>query len=292
MKQITIKAPAKINLFLNITGVRPDGYHDLQTVMQAVDLYDTVTVSLTSSPGIILSCGPGAPSDESNIAWRCAGALLDYINRPDTSLHITVEKQIPMQAGLGGGSADGAAVLAALNYLLESKLPLTELTGIGKTMGADIPFCLLGSAAFAEGIGEKLTVTDPVPPCSLAVVKPPFGISTKEAFSRFDRAEVSLNSPTADSLLQALQHRDLTAVGNSMFNLLECCCGDSRIETIKQALLSRGALGALMTGSGSAVFGIFENDAQAGNAIRSMDKNLGAFYLCHPVTHGPVIWRK
>ena len=266
METIALKAPAKVNYRLDVLGKRPDGYHDLRMIMQRIDLCDEITVSLVDRPGITVICGSDcAPDGEENIAWRAARAILTQ-SGIESGIDIRITKQIPVAAGLGGGSSDAATVLLGLNELLGAGFTVDELMDIGVTLGADVPFFVFGKTALAEGIGEKLTAVEAVPELWLAVINPNVPVSTAWVYKNLE-----LTNPKEQikiplfygnvSEVAAILHNDLEAVTIGRFPL---------IARIKQQLLAQGAVGALMSGSGSTVFGIFEEKTQAEIACREV----------------------
>lgn len=280
MKQITVEAPAKINLALDIEGVDQRGYHLMRMMMQAVSLCDTVLLE-QAEEGIQLFCSdPSLPCDQGNIAFRCAQLFFEHTGILG-GVKISIQKEIPQQAGLGGGSADGAAVLEGLNWLYDTGLSLEELCSIGVKVGADIPFCLLGGTARAEGIGEKLTPVASLPDCCIVIAKPKEGISTKEAFAAFDRQGLA---PVLDleEMERHLENQDLKGVCSGLYNVLERVCPLESVAQIEQMMLASGALGARMTGSGSAVFGIFEDFSLALACQKKLGLRFGESFLCRP----------
>ena len=249
------KAYAKINLSLDIVGVRNDGYHLIKTVMQSISLHDIVGVEKIGS-GISITCDdPTVPCDERNIVHKCARRFFERVGE-SFGIHIDIQKDIPSQAGLGGGSADGAAVLVLLNKLCEDRLTTEELCEIGATVGADIPFCIVGGCVLCEGIGEVLTPIDSKAELSLCIVKPDFGVSTVEAYRAFDNAEI-VSRPDTEKIIKALESGDKATLSRNLVNVLEM---DGRIEEIKNKLVESGAVSACMSGSGSAVFAILDGD--------------------------------
>jgi len=260
---------AKLNLSLDILGRRPDGYHDLRMVMHTVDLSDSLTLERTHEPGIQVRTGLSfLPTDEKNLAAAAALAFATATGQTVDGLRIAIDKHIPVCAGLAGGSSDAAAVLKALNA--EAGCPLTAeaLRQVGATVGSDVPYCLLGGTALAEGRGELLTPLTPLPPCTFVLCKPPFPISTPELFSRADSVRLHCHPDTA-GLLAALEAGDLAGVARRMYNVFEDVLEDRRrgeIEAIKGTLLDCGALGAVMSGSGPTVFGVFADTPQAQRA--------------------------
>lgn len=300
MKRITLDAPCKINLSLDIVGRLENGYHQMDMVMQTVSLYDTLTLSLLPSEQadeIRMTCTlENAPEqtlacDESNIAVRCARAFFResgaVLNGQSLSIHLT--KRIPMMAGLGGGSADGAAVLAGLNALLETGLSLERLEQIGLGCGADIPFCLRGGTQRAQGIGEEFTSLPPMPDAPIVIVKPRFGISTRDAFSRCDTMPYPHAHP--EQMIAALHSGKISAVADALQNVFESLCSAQEAEQLaqtRQLLLDAGALGALLSGSGSAVFGLFDCEQEARRCVSALTGHplLEGVFLCRPVQTG------
>ncbi len=278
---ITLRAPAKLNLALDVTGRRDDGYHTLRTVMQTVDWCDTVTVDFTDDTAIHLTCDGGIPADESNIAYRAA-ALFREKTGSTQGVSVTVKKHIPSQAGMAGGSADGAAVLKALNELSGAPLAQEELLALGAKLGADVPFCLLGGTALATGIGTELTPLPPLAPCWFVVVKPEGGVSTPEAYRLLDSAP-SLLHPDVDALCTAIKNNDLCGVipcmGNSFEEPLALPCTADIVARLKK----HGAAAALLTGSGSAVFGLFVEQSMALEASQQLQKHYPLTRVCQPI---------
>lgn len=282
--KIKLSAPAKINLTLDILGKRPDNYHNVKMIMQAVSLYDYVTLEQTSSGGITLECSDSAiPSDESNIAYKAANAFFERSGIQNGGLHIFIEKNIPSQAGLAGGSADGAAVLAGLNLIYNGALSDEELAKAGASVGADIPFCIIGGTALAEGTGTTLTRLEPMPECGIVIVKPPVGISTAAAYKAADSRSFIPES-SSDVMLPLIS--DIYGIAENLHNDFESVAQIGCNEEIKRAMLECGALGACMSGSGTAVFGIFDNEAAQSKCIEKLKSEYEAVYAVCPVNHG------
>ena len=254
-------APAKLNLILDVLGKRPDGYHELETVMQSVDLRDEVYITLTDRPGIKVDISrDDLPRDLHNLAGKAAQVFLSYVNLPDQGVEVYINKRIPDKAGLAGGSSDAAAVIRGLDALLDTGLCETELLDISGRVGSDVPFCLLGGTRLCRGCGEIMTELPELPDCSIVIVKPDFSVSTPELFAALDSKRV-LRRPDTGGFLKALNARELTGLGPYTVNVFEEVLPEDlgrRVQDIKDALLAAGALGASMTGTGSAVFGIFE----------------------------------
>ncbi len=288
--RITVDAAAKVNLSLAILGRLPNGYHELAMVMQSVSLYDTVTVeTLPKGGGRVLTCdAKGVPCDERNIAWRAADAFFAAAGLPPVPLAIRIQKRIPSEAGLGGGSADGAAVLAALQYLYREPLSADKLLEAGLSVGADIPFCLTGGTALAKGVGEKLTPLPPLPDCTLLLAKPKAGVSTAAAYAAYDRADGSI-SPDPAALIAALSEGDLSKIAAKMENVFEALVPLPDVAKLREMILSCGALGSRMSGSGSAVFGIFADHAAAAACKSECEKRGLWAAIARPVHKGVTI---
>ncbi len=263
MSSLTVPAYAKLNLTLDILGKRPDGYHELRMVMQTVSLCDDVTVTLCEGGRITCRVtGAELPCDERNLAVKAARAFCEEV-RLSGGIAIALTKRIPSEAGMAGGSADAAAVLRALRALTVSTLSDGELERIGARVGSDVPFCVRGGTQLAEGRGERLTVLRPAPKLYAAICKPDFPISTPALFQCSDSVELTERPDTA-AMLAAIKRGDAAAVCASVKNVFEQVLDGAqrkRIEEIKRALLSHGAECAAMTGSGSAVFGLFREEA-------------------------------
>mgnify|MGYP002561563165 FL=1 len=273
MKTLRIKAAAKLNLSLDILGIRPDGYHEMDMVMQTIDLFDDVELS---KAGTISVFSDGSPDGPENLVWKAAEAFFRAAKRSGGA-RIRLTKRIPAQAGMAGGSADAAAVLIGLNALYDACLSPEALRDAGLSVGADVPYCLIGGTARVRGIGE---IVEPMPPFLsgyLVVAKPAIGISTAEAFRRFDRAE-NLRHPDIAALLSVMEKGQLDALSLFMENVLEQSEQNETVETLRQELLKNGALAARMTGSGSAVFGLFsEKEAASRCAVALAGENRQIF---------------
>lgn len=263
MSAITLPAYAKLNLTLDILGARPDGYHEMRTVMQSISLHDDVRVALTEGTEITCAVsGADLPCDEKNLAVRAALAFFRETGLAPRGVSITLKKRIPSEAGMAGGSADAAAVLRALRALCAPELSDDALCAVGARVGSDVPFCIRGGTQLAEGRGEVLTPLSPAPALYAAVCKPDFPISTPALFARVDGVTLTRH-PDTDAALAALETCDAAALCESVRNVFEEVLPPeqkSRIDAIKRALLSHGAHCAAMTGSGSAVFGLFSDE--------------------------------
>ena len=264
VRSITVPAYAKLNLTLDILGKRDDGYHEMQMVMQTVSLHDDVTVTLTDGKGITCRVdGAALPCDERNLAVKAARAFCEAMDYGG-GIDIALIKRIPSEAGMAGGSADAAAVLRTLRELVSPTLTDERLEQISASVGSDVPFCIRGGTQLAEGRGEKLTVLKPAPRFFVAVCKPDFPISTPALFARVDGVALS-DRPDTDAMLSAIEYGNADALYENVSNVFEQALPEAqraRIEEIKRTLAENGALCAAMTGSGSAVFGLFrEEDA-------------------------------
>ena len=273
MKSLRIKAAAKLNFSLDILGIRPDGYHEMDMVMQTIDLFDDVELS---KAGTISVFSNGSPDGPENLAWKAAEAFFRAA-KCSGGARIRLTKRIPAQAGMAGGSADAAAVLIGLNALYDARLSPEALRDAGLSVGADVPYCLIGGTARVRGIGEIVEPMSPFLSGYLVVAKPATGISTAEAFRRFDRAE-NLRHPDIAALLSVMEKGQLDALSLFMENVLEQSEQNETVETLRQELLKNGALAALMTGSGSAVFGLFsEKEAASRCAVALAGENRQIF---------------
>ncbi len=287
MKSIKLDAPAKINLFLEIVGKLPSGYHALNSVMQSITLCDSLTLTQcdTSSnelqPDITITCSdPSIPADRENLALRAAHAFFEqtgFLCRQ--SLRIHIEKRIPVAAGLAGGSADAAAVLRGLNLLFSSSFTEERLCQIGKTLGADIPFCIHRKTAITQGIGEIFSLCMPLPDCFIVVaIRRGMHTSAGEAYALYD---ASPNAAIRNGTMpQALQSGDLSKIGAALYNVFSRFYPST--DDPCNLMIRHGAAGALMSGSGPAVFGLFAScDAAQQAQQQLLSQNYDAF-LCKP----------
>lgn len=288
----SVSARAKINLALNILGKREDGYHLLETVMQSVSLEDTITLSETEQPGeITLECAshfPGVPTGPENTAYRAAAEFFRKSGADNPGIHIRIKKRIPPAAGLGGGSADAAAVILGLDQLLQTDLDTDTLCRIGEAVGADVPFCIIGGTMLAEGIGSILTPLPPLQDCwillAIAGQKP----STAEMYARYD---ASPGRVAADirALTNAICEGDLPAAGPHLGNaFLDLWADEETLDIIRQ-MLESGALGASLSGSGPCVFGLFAQKQEAQACAAALRRSDEEVYLCRPEDTGCVL---
>ena len=282
---LEIKAYAKLNLFLDVTGKRPDGYHNILSVMQTVDLFDELRLCKTKSASCFsfVSDSKEVPNDESNIVVRAARLLIrEYKIKESFEIYLT--KRIPVGAGLAGGSADCAAALRGIDGLLNLNIPEDELQGIGKSLGADVPFCLIGGTCLAKGIGDRLTPLAPHPDCAIVLAYPDIHVSTKDIFGKLCLGEQKSNNIKFEKILSSLCNNELTGVALSLYNVfMDLTSRDFPIITkLIGKLEACGAAGASMTGTGSAVFGYFEQESDAALAIDALVGDART-YLVKPV---------
>ena len=281
---MNIKAHAKLNLTLDILRKREDGFHDLQMVMQSVSLCDELTVVPTEGKGSMTTNLSYLPADGNNLAQMAAAAFREATGKGG-EVDIAIEKNIPVCAGMGGGSSDAAAVLRAMNELTGAGLSLTELAVIGERVGSDVPYCVLGGTALAEGRGEILTPLPSLPHCWVAVCKPAFLVSTPQLFGRVDVKKI-VRRPDTAGLLAALEEGDLMGVARRLYNVFEDVMEPRRkaeVDSIKTVLIDCGALGASMSGTGPTVFGLFEDQTLAAEACRRLSESYKNVYLTESV---------
>ena len=272
--RVKVTAPAKINLGLCIQKKRDDGYHEIKTLFQAVNLYDTLEMSPGSKGIELLVEGEAIPTDKKNIVWKAAQLFLSRLDSP-AGVQILLKKRIPVAAGLGGGSSDAAATLKGLNRLFNLPLPQKNLLEMGKQLGADVPFFLFGNSAMGEGIGTRLTSTPALSKAWVVIANPGFPISTKWTYSNIS-IDLLLTKKTdhINMLRLFLGKNDLPKIGRHLHNDLEAVVirRYPAINELKKRLISGGALGAVMSGSGASVFGIFNDRLLAEQVFDSIRK--------------------
>jgi 4-diphosphocytidyl-2-C-methyl-D-erythritol kinase len=284
MKTVSLYAYAKLNLALEVVGKREDGYHDMDMLMQSVSLCDTIHLNMLES-GIRFTCNRSdLPCNSDNIAFAAAEKFFSFTGISG-GVEISLEKQIPSQAGMAGGSADAAAVLHGLNRLYATDLSVSELCRVGVTLGADVPFCLVGGTAHVTGMGEKVEPAPPLPECFFIIVKPETGISTGAAFQAVDRCQ-SLQKADVQPVLDAAAARDMKRLALAMCNTFEQVTELEEVFEIKKMLLESGACGSLMSGSGSAVFGLFAERETALAAVTRLRHLYKEVYFAEPVSYG------
>lgn len=258
MGELIIESYGKINLTLDILHKRKDGYHEINSVMQRIDLKDTLAFKEIDKGIIIESNNPQVPKDSTNLVYK-AWEKLKQISGIDRGIHVKIDKRIPVAAGLAGGSSNGAATLQAINQLWNLKLSDIELMKIGKDLGADIPFCIMGGTALAQGIGEKLIKLKPFTGKHILLCNPGIEISTAYAYSKVQLGEERLD---VDKLISCIEREDLHCVAKNLGNKMETLIIQEYpiIDKIKSTMIESGALGALMSGSGPTVFGIYDDE--------------------------------
>ena len=267
MDKMELKALGKINLGLDVLGKRPDGYHDVRMVMQTIYLYDQITITKRKEPGIGLSTNLFyLPVNENNLAYRAAKLLMDEFEIR-SGVDIFLEKHIPVAAGMAGGSSNAAAVLYGINRMFDLGLSMEELMKRGVSLGADVPYCIMRGTVLAEGIGEILTFLPPMPKCQIVVAKPPVSVSTKMVYEKIDSRRI-VEHPDIDGIIEGLKEGDVTKIASRMGNVLEQVTVEEYpvIDKIKKLMNEGGAKGAMMSGSGPTVFGIFTEKSLAKKA--------------------------
>ena len=277
------KAYAKVNITLDVVGKREDGYHLLKMIMQNIDIYDVITIEKIES-GIEITCNkPYVPTDERNLAYKAAKLFKDTFNIT-SGVSINIKKNIPVAAGLAGGSTDCAAVLKIMNKLFQVNADNEKLMELGVKLGADVPYCIDGGTALCEGIGEVLTTLKPFKNHIIVLVKPPFGVSTKEVYKNFDLGRVK-NHPETDKVIAYMNGDNLYEVAKNMKNLLENVTLKKHkiISSIKSEMESLGAIKAMMSGSGPTVFAFFDDMMKAQRCYDEMKKKYNDTFITRTV---------
>mgnify|MGYP000846264744 CR=1 FL=1 len=281
MEFVEVKARAKINLSIDVIKKREDGYHELKMVMQTVDLHDRIRLKAIKS-GIELVCNhPFVPSDSRNLAYKAAQLFLDRYN-VKSGVRIEIEKRIPVAAGLAGGSSDAAAVLKGMNELFSMGIENSRLMVDGKVLGADVPYCVKGGTALAEGIGDILTELNSLENVDVVIVKPGLNVSTAWVYKNFDFGKI-VDKPDMDLIVEAINNREIDVLARNMKNVLEAVTAEKYqiIHHIKERLVKLGALGSLMSGSGPSVFGIFEDRKTAEKAFNTINNGKWECFLTY-----------
>lgn len=260
MNSVKLKARAKINLGLDVIGKREDGYHEVRMIMQSLNLYDGVIIRKSDVPGIRLTTNRGyLPTNEDNLMYKAARILMDEYH-VESGVEIELEKFIPVAAGMAGGSSDAAATLVGMNRLFQLGASREKLMELGLRIGADVPFCIMRGTVLAEGIGEKLTKLPPMMSCPIVIAKPGINVSTRFVYQNLRIDEQTVH-PDIDGMIDAITEKDLKGVCSRLGNVLESVTVKEYpvIDTIKQEMISKGAMNSLMSGSGPTVFGIFKS---------------------------------
>lgn len=272
MEQIVLNAFAKINLGLDVLGRLPNGYHNVKMVMQTVGIFDELTLEKAKEEVTVTTDSAELPADKSNLIYKAA-VLMQETYGIKEGVRIHLKKNIPIAAGMAGGSTDAAATMLGMNRLFDLERPREELMRLSVSIGADVPYCILGGTALAEGIGEILTPLAPAPACHVLVAKPDISVATKYVYEHLDAAG-ELQHPDIDGMVAAIEKGSLPGILERLGNVLESVTVPAYpvIDTIKRRMLTLGAAGSLMSGSGPTVFGIFPNEAAAVHAQRQLEK--------------------
>lgn len=276
---------AKLNLTLDVLGKRPDGYHDLKSVMQTISLRDDIEIDVGTGKPWCLKCdNEDTPTDERNLAWKAAKVFCDALKKDPDGLEIRITKRIPCEAGLGGGSADAAAVLRALNRHYGELLSIGALAELGASVGSDVPFCVIGGTAMVEGRGDKLRKLPDMPDCVFVVCKPDFSASTPELYRKLDEKEIA-KRPDHRAMESALLAGDLGKVAENLCNVFDPVVTEEHLELnyIKSIFNSYGSVGQQMTGSGSAVFAIVTEFEFAAVICSMLKENYPKVFIAKPV---------
>lgn len=274
MEKVIRNAYAKINLGLDVLRRRPDGYHEVKMIMQTVDLCDTLTFQKNNQTDICMSCmGAKLPCDGKNLVYRAVELIRQKYEIP-CGVDVSLEKRIPIAAGMAGGSTDAAAAFWAMNELFDLQMTVKQMQEMGVKLGADIPYCIMGGTALSEGIGEKLTKLPKPPSCYLVIAKPDIYVSTKFVYENL-RLDDTIVHPDIDGMTEAIRNQSLEGITSRMGNVLETVTIKEYpvIEEMKELMKSDGAMNALMSGSGPTVFGIFEQEATAGAAAENIKRH-------------------
>ncbi len=276
---------AKVNLTLDVLGKRPDGYHDLKSIMQTISVRDDIEIDVGTGRPWTLKCDKEEiPADETNLAWKAAKVFCDVAKKDPDGLEIRITKRIPSQAGMGGGSADAAAVLRALNRHYGEPFSIAALAEIGAQVGSDVPFCTIGGTAMVEGRGERIRKLPDIPECFFVICKPDFSASTPELYRKLDETVIPMR-PDHDAMERAILAGDLEKIADQVFNVFDPVVTADHLELnyIKSICNSYGALAQQMTGSGSAVFAILPSFEYAAVVCNMLKENYPNIYVAKPV---------
>ena len=278
-------AYAKLNLTLDVLGKRPDGYHDIKSVMQGISLRDDIEIDVgTGKPWCLLCDKEGIPTDEANLAWKAAKVFFEAIGKDPDGLEIRIVKRIPSEAGLGGGSADAAAVLRALNRHYDAPFSLPALAELGSRIGSDVPFCVLCGTAIAEGRGDRLRPLPDMPDCIFVICKPDFSVSTPALYKVIDEKAIA-KRPDHKAMERAILAGDLGGIAENLCNVFDPIVTEEHLELnyIKSIFNSYGAVGYQMTGSGSAVFAIVDSFEFAAVICNMLRDNYPSVFIAKPI---------
>lgn len=288
MNCIELKSRAKINLSIDVLGKREDGYHLVEMIMQTIDLYDVIKIRELSSDDIIIkSNSKDIPLDDTNIVYKAINLLRDKFNI-NKGIEVFLQKNIPIAAGMAGGSSNAAAILVGLNKLWSLNLSELDLQELGLNLGADVPFCISGKTALAKGIGEELTFVKGLPKdISILICKPEIFVSTKDVYEGLDLNNIQIR-PNNEKLLEYLKEEDVSSLAKNMVNVLEGVTSNSYIEIkdIENTMMENGALGSMMSGSGPTVFGLYKNREDALSCKKKLLRKYKQVYIVNSSEKG------
>ena len=287
MDKVTVIAPAKINLSLDILGVDERGYHLLDMIMQTVSLFERVTVSKKKKDITLSSNARYIPTDSKNVAVKAAMLFFEYTGIQGGA-HIHIKKTVPIKAGMAGGSADAAGVIVGLDKIYETNLTRQQMCEIGAKAGSDVPFMIMGGTKRVQGVGEIIKPCPPMPRCHLVICMPDKGVSTPAAFANYDTLGEKTLVET-DKLVAAMEENDIYGVAKYMANDLEKAAASEYTQPIKEELIQQGAIGSVMTGSGAAVFGVFDDEDKAKAAVEYFRGRVRSVIIANPVGFGATI---
>ena len=287
MDKVTVIAPAKINLSLDILGVDERGYHLLDMIMQTVSLFERVTVSKKEKDITLSSNARYIPTDSKNVAVKAAMLFFEYTGIQG-GVHIHIKKTVPIKAGMAGGSADAAGVIVGLDKIYETNLTRQQMCEIGAKAGSDVPFMIMGGTKRVQGVGEIIKPCPPMPRCHLVICMPYKGVSTPAAFANYDTLGEKTLVET-DKLVAAMEENDIYGVAKYMANDLEKAAASEYTQPIKEELIQQGAIGSVMTGSGAAVFGVFDDEDKAKAAVEYFRGRVRSVFIAKPVGFGATI---
>ena len=287
MDKVTVIAPAKINLSLDILGVDERGYHLLDMIMQTVSLFERVTVSKKKKDITLSSNARYIPTDSKNVAVKAAMLFFEYTGIKGGA-HIHIKKTVPIKAGMAGGSADAAGVIVGLDKIYETNLTRRQMCEIGAKAGSDVPFMIMGGTKRVQGVGEIIKPCPPMPRCHLVICMPDKGVSTPAAFANYDTLGEKTLVET-DKLVAAMEENDIYGVAKYMANDLEKAAASEYTQPIKEELIQQGAIGSVMTGSGAAVFGVFDDEDKAKAAVEYFRSRVRSVFIAKPVGFGATI---
>ena len=288
MNCIELKSRAKINLSIDVLGKRKDGYHLVEMIMQTIDLYDVIKIRELSSDDIIIkSNSKDIPLDDTNIVYKAINLLKNKFNI-NKGIEVFLQKNIPIAAGMAGGSSNAAAILVGLNKLWSLNLSELDLQELGLNLGADVPFCISGKTALAKGIGEELTFVKGLPEdISILICKPEIFVSTKDVYEGLDLNNIQIR-PNNEKLLEYLKEEDVSSLAENMVNVLEGVTSNSYIEIkdIENTMMENGALGSMMSGSGPTVFGLYKNREDALSCKKNLLRKYKQVYIVNSSEKG------